>query len=168
MSLKSFNHIYKSYWYILLKYASRSLQPQDAEDAVSYTLTKFWEHSPECMGDEELRAWLFTTIKHRILDIKIRNTRRIYLDITTFDFEYTQKEIELIEIEQEVLTYLTVLLKTLTTKEREVFDLYFLKQLPVGEISTILNRKPQTISNQLQAIHKKLKIKNGPKRIKAR
>lgn len=163
-----FNHLYKKYWYILLKFASKSLQPQDAEDAVSYTLVKLWQKDLEYDGVNELRSWLFITLKRRILDIKKMSFRHQVDDLADFDIEYTQKEIELFEIEQQVLNYLTVILKSFTPKEKEVFDLYFFKQLSIGEIIILLKSSPQTISNQIYAIRQKLNIKNGPKRIKAR
>lgn len=158
MSPNNFNLIYEKYWYILLKYAKKILQQQDAEDAVSYTLTKFWEHSPQCRGDEELRAWLFFTLKHRTIDIHARNKRKDYLDISNFDIEYTQKEIELLGIEKEVLHYVTILIKTFTEQEKKIFDLHFLKQLPSKEIGRILKTKPQTVSNQLVTLRRKINI----------
>jgi RNA polymerase sigma factor (sigma-70 family) len=156
MNLNLFNHIYESHWYRLFKTAKRHLQTQDAEDAVSYTLIKLWENDPYCKDENDLGGWLFKTLKRRILDIKIRNTRRTYLDIEHFDFEYSQKQIELFEIDGEVLRYLLILIKTFTEQEKKIFDLYFLKQLPVGEISRILKTRPQTISNQLVTLRRKL------------
>lgn len=159
MNLNLFNHIYENYWYRLFKVAQRHLQIQDAEDAASYTLIKLWENDPYCKDENDLGGWLFKTLKRRIFDIRKRNIRRTYFDIENFDFEYNQKEIELFEIEGEVLRYLSILMKTFSEQERKVFDLYFIKQLPVGEISHILKSRPQTVSNQLVALRRKLNIK---------
>ncbi len=139
-------------------------EPDEAEDIVQEVFVKLWQHLNKYKSEVRLTTWLYRMIANRCLDF-LKSTRgkqrKNQLDISEHTsivgVESSDGEVnnrELMRAIQETAT-------SLTPKQRAVFVLRDLEELPVDEVCEILSMSAGHVKSNLyyarKAMSEKLK-----------
>lgn len=156
---QSFTEIYRRYAPKLASFASSKLYNlDDAKDILHDLFVKLWESREELQITSNLQSYLFSIIRHRIID-KIRKniTREEYAVLAqrlVISFEQSaERQLEARELQQSI----EKLLQELSPRVREIYGLSREDGLSNREIAEKLNLSEQTVKNQLSAALKHLK-----------
>lgn len=146
----------------LMRYASRMLHGDDekAADAVQFTFMKLCEQE-SAKADHQLKSWLYTVCRNRIIDDVRRNGR----------FKAAEPELaarrrppsrdpEQFASDQDDLRLLKKQIDQMNDQDRELIDLWS-HGLGHAEIADIVSRKPGTVRVQLHRAIKALRLRVG-------
>ena len=149
--------IYDEYYYKIYKWSiSKTKNKEDAEDLTNNIFLAIFEYLNKNIPIEKLEN-LIWKIAYNLWCTKAKNydkeKRNIMLDE---DFQYISNEEPLDKIiYKDIITNLDNL--GLTSNEKNSFQLYYLKDLSIKEISNILNTKETTIKYYLYNARNKIK-----------
>jgi RNA polymerase sigma-70 factor (family 1) len=156
---QAFTEIYNRYAESLAGFAASKLYDlDDAKDILHDLFVKFWENREQLYIISNLQSYLFSIIRHRIID-KIRKniTREEYASIAqslTAVYPHSiDKHVEAKELEQTI----GKLLNQLPPRVKEIYKLSREQGLSNHEIAEKLNLSEQTIKNQLSTALKHLR-----------
>lgn len=148
---KAFEQLFNRYWESLFAAAMHRLQSnQLAKDVLQELFIELWEKHETLNIRSNVSGYLFTALKHRVINkIKAEATREKYEKMTIrfyeinefatehqFSKDYLQEKMEK-EVEQ------------LPDRCREVFELSRIEQLSHKEIGQQLNISPKTVENHI-------------------
>jgi len=148
---KAFEQLFDRYWESLFAAARHRLQSEQlAKDVLQELFVELWEKRETLNIRSNVRGYLFTALKHRIINkIKAEATREKYEKMTIqfyetnglatehqFSRNYLQEEMEA-KVEQ------------LPDRCREVFELSRIEHLSHKEIGERLNISPKTVENHI-------------------
>lgn len=155
---KAYNALYEKYWEELFQYAYRIVgNRQDAEELVQDLFVHIWNKRSILPPVQSVKAYLFTAMKHRVLN-GLAKRKITILDIDTIAETGTaDSPLEQLEYKESALV-LATRIHALPGKMKEVFWLHRINNLSVTEIAEQTNTSPQTIRNQLNSAYKKLRI----------
>ena len=155
----AFAEIYVRYAANLTGFASSKLfSLEDSRDVIHDVFVKLWEDRKRLQVDRNLEAFLFTLIRHRIVD-KIRKniTREEYavmaLALQTSYHSDTEQQIAAKELKK----HIDGALQHLSPKVKEIYCLSREQHLSVAEIADKLQLSEQTVKNQLTVALKHLR-----------
>ncbi len=156
---QAFTEIYNRYAPKLAGFAASKLYSlDDARDILHDMFVKLWECREELHITANLQSYLFSIIRHRVID-KIRKniTREEYAAaaqlIETVYTENAEKEIEAKDLQQNIQKSLN----ELPPRAREIYKLSREQGLSNGEIADKLQLSEQTVKNQLSTALKHLR-----------
>jgi RNA polymerase sigma-70 factor (ECF subfamily) len=138
--------------------ASKLFSLEDARDIVHDVFVKLWQERQQLIIDHNLKAYLFTLTRYRIVD-KIRKniTREEYaamVQALTLSYEPgIEPQIEAKELQQRI----DKSLDELSPRLREIYLLSREEDLSIPEIAEKLQLSEQTVKNQLSAALKHLR-----------
>jgi RNA polymerase sigma-70 factor (family 1) len=154
-----FSEIYRRYADSLAGFASSKLfDLEDSRDIIHDVFVKLWQERKQLKVDRDLKAYLFTLTRYRIVD-KIRKniTRQEYatmLDSLTVYYEATvEQEIAA----KEIARSLQRSLEELSPRVQEIYLLSREENLSITEIARKLQLSEQTVKNQLSTALKHLR-----------
>jgi len=151
--------IYKRYADNLTRFASSKLYGlDDPRDVLHDVFVTLWEDRKVLKVDRSLEAYVFTLVRHRIID-KIRKniTRKGYADmVLALDANY-QAEIEQQITVKEIKQHIEGTLEKLSPRVREIYHLSRENNLSITEIAEKLKLSEQTVKNQLTSALKHLR-----------
>lgn len=164
MLTEEFNSIYKRHWWTVFNFAKKELKELEdwhyVEEVTSEVFINLWKSQPEFEDEKKIRAWLYVATKRQVIDLmRIYNHHYMEpLDYSYYELTYEdEEEMVRLEIASEVFSQVIEIIKRYTEREKQIFNLHFLHELPVGKVAEILKTKPQTISNQLLTLKKRLR-----------
>ena len=160
MTVEEFTEIYNRYRYSVLNYANNKLNKNIhlAEDVTSYVFMRLWESHPLFENDRHISIWLIRATSNKIID-----TYR------SGDFKYRSRiPIENIEVtdntaidkhisDRDILHRIFEIEKALPPRQKELFQLCFMQELPSKEAAQILHTADQSVRNQLLTIRNKIR-----------
>lgn len=73
---------YRAYGPVLLRYLTRYVGPDEAEDVLQRTFLDAWRNAPSFDPRQRLSSWLFTIAHHRAVDT-LRAKRAVVVDVET-------------------------------------------------------------------------------------
>ena len=112
----------------------------DAEDAVQETFIRYMLRAPAFSDGEHERAWLITAAKNRCRDVLRARRRHPQVDVE-----------QLAETPAEAAdSGILEALASLPERFRLVLTLYYVQQLPVGDIARVIRRTPSAVKMRLQ------------------
>lgn len=159
---EAYTEIYERYFDPLYIHAVRKLgNVDDAKDLVQELFTTLWHKHFE-LEHASLAAYLFTSVRNRVLDIYSRQqvaskyiaSFQDYLSTTHDSAEHLVREKQLTAlIEKEI--------QALPTKMREIFELSRKANLSHREIAEQLQISEQTVAKQVTNALKILRVKLG-------
>ena len=140
--------------YMLDKYAdmvyrlaiSRTRDKDNGEDVFQEVFLRLSKNLPDFQSEEHEKAWLIRVTINCSKNILNSKWNRC---VDTLEMELKEEEIEMHDIYYEVLR--------LPQKYRTVIHLFYYENLPIKEISKILNTKETTIKTWLLRGRKKLR-----------
>ena len=146
----------------LARYASRMLHGDDekAADAVQFTFMKLCEQD-SAKPDGQLKSWLYTVCRNRIIDDIRRNGR---FKAAEPELAYRQRgapiDPEKFAADRDDLRLLKNQIDQLPDQDRELIDLWS-HGFRHAEIADIVSRKPGTVRVQLHRAIKTLRVSLG-------
>lgn len=162
-SSEAFDEIYERYWLKLYAEAFKRLRSEDdAKDLVQDLFITLWEKKEILVVTKSLGAYLFTSIKHRVLNFIAANAvKGNYLDsLSATIADYDNSSYERI-ISDDLQVFIDQRINDLSPRVKEVFLLSRNENLSVKEIATKLNVSDQTVKNQLTKALKDLRVGLG-------
>ena len=153
MTEHSFDHIYRSYYRIILRYivVQRGFHIQDAEDITQEVFSLLWQKRELMHYDSEkqILCWLFEAAKIKSLEYSRLYAHRIKT-ISLGDFEYSSTPIfekgdefvrlqEIESQEEKYQLYLTRLKSEMNEKDRLLFECIIEKEMSPKETAALLN-----------------------------
>jgi len=147
----AFAEIYNRYAKELANFtASKLFSLDDAKDIIHDLFVTLWEDRKQIHITSNLKTYLFTIARHRIID-KIRKnvTREEYAlmlqSLTKVQHPDIEQQISAKELQQTILQSLD----QLSPRVREIYQLSREKHLSIPEIAAKLQLSEQTVKNQL-------------------
>jgi RNA polymerase sigma-70 factor (family 1) len=147
----AFAEIYNRYAKSLSNFtASKLFNLDDAQDIIHDLFVRLWEDRKQLNITSNLKTYLFTIARYRIID-KIRKnvTRQEYsamLQSLSNAYQSSiEQEITAKELQQTILRSLN----QLSPKVKEIYSLSREENLSISEIATKLQLSEQTVKNQL-------------------
>lgn len=155
----AFTEIYNRYGESLAGFAGAKLYHlEDAHDILHDMFVKLWEDRHTLVISVNLKSYLFSAIRYRIIDKIRRNvTREDYAStlhaLNTDDNYGIDKEIEAKELQEAIEKSLD----NLPFRTKQIFHLSRNEHHTVLEIAKMLNLSEQTVKNQLTTALKHLR-----------
>lgn len=160
---EAFTEIYNRYALNLADFAISKLnQVEDAQDIIHDLFIKLWEGRLSLVITANLKTYLFTLVRYKIID-KIRHdiTRKKYANtvhrLANYFDNGTNQQLEA----RELNLLLQNSLKKMPPKVQEIYHLSRHQHNSVAEIAKALNISTQTVKNQLSKALRHLKKSIG-------
>jgi RNA polymerase sigma-70 factor (ECF subfamily) len=147
----AFAEIYKRYAKSLADFtASKLFNLEDAQDIIHDLFVKLWEDRKQLNITSNLKTYLFTITRHRIIDKIRRNiTREEYAAMLQSLANAYQPNIEQQIAAKELQQTIENSLNKLSPKVKEIYQLSREENLSIPEIAEKLQLSEQTVKNQL-------------------
>lgn len=159
----AFTEIYHRFYGLLFIHASKRLNnDEEAKDAVQQLFESLWLKRAQVKPDGNLSAYLYTAIRHRILDIfSHQEVENKYVDsLQSFidqDHELTDYKIR----EKQMKELIEKEINSLPPKMREIFLLSRMQNKSHKEIAEELDISELTVKTQVKRALKILRSKLG-------
>ena len=149
----AFAEIYRRYAKSLADFAASKLfNLEDAQDIIHDIFVKLWEDRERLQITSNLKAYLFTLTRRRIIDKVRRNiTREEYASMLQSLTNAYQPSIEQQIDAKELQQTIENSLNELSPKVKEIYQLSREENLSIPEIAEKLQLSEQTVKNQLSA-----------------
>lgn len=149
----AFTEIYERHSENLMDFASSKLDDLDeAGDIIHDVFVKLWVERKQLKINRNLKAYLFTMVRYRIIDKMRRNvTHEDYKSLVIALQRTTGSEIEQHLAAKEIKQTVDMALEKLSPRVREIYKLSREEELSISEIATQLQLSEQTVKNQLTA-----------------
>jgi len=153
------SEIYERYAIDLANFAGAKLhRTEDATDLIHDLFVKLWEDRKQLKVDRNLRAYLFTLTRRRIIDqIRKNIVRQEYaemIEVLTVQYESTlEQKLAAKELQHTINQSLA----QLSPRLKQIYWLSRNEELSIPEIAQRLQISEQTVKNQLSAALKHLR-----------
>ena len=147
----AFAEIYKRYAKSLADFtASKLFNLEDAQDIIHDIFVKLWEERKQLHITSNLKTYLFTITRHRIIDKIRRNiTREEYAVMLQSLANAHQPNVEQQIAAKELQQTIENSLNELSPKVKQIYQLSREENLSIAEIAENLQLSEQTVKNQL-------------------
>lgn len=151
-SHQAFQRLYESYFDLLYGFIFRLTRSHSFTiDIVQITFTKVWDHHAQLLPEESFKAWLFKIGKNEMINaVKKQWNDPLFVDFLTLP------ETEAMQVEPDEAYDLNRFkedLKSakqkLTSRQRQIFELYQQEGLSAREIAKRLQINEQSVYNHL-------------------
>lgn len=155
----AFDKIYKTYWADLYSFARKRVgSEEDAKDILQDLFVAVWTKRETLSITLSLKAYLFTALRHRIINhYNSKSTEIEYLAILAKMEQFNESTEEYVA-ENEINTIIDESLNRMPFKMREIFELSRFKGYSAKEIANQLQLSEQTVRNQISNALKYLKV----------
>jgi RNA polymerase sigma-70 factor (family 1) len=156
--VKAFDTIYHRYARELTVFATSKLYSiDDAKDALHDLFTKLWNDRKNLAIEGNLRSYLFSALRYRVIDKIRKNTshKSYMLMLNALGANYNEF-IHQLEA-QETAQHIDALVLQLPARTRHIYQLSRNKHLSIAEIAQLLSLSEQTVKNQLSMALKHLR-----------
>ena len=127
-------------------------ESEDVRDAIQEVFFQLWKYRENLSVPDSVRAYLFTSLRHELLNKKKATSRRSeicnkYL-IEEFDalINYNSWE-EILDLDNQESRELKNAIENLTPRQREAIYLKYFEGLSTDELSEILQMRAQSVYN---------------------
>jgi RNA polymerase sigma-70 factor (ECF subfamily) len=156
----AFDYIYDLYWKQLFQYAYKRLQSEEvAKDIVQDVFISLWNKKDAVKLTSSLAAYLFSILRFKMIDHyhadEVRKRHALSVNVVEYpsDNNIDQK----VHV-NEINNLLSLSVKNLPYKMKEVFELSRFKGHTTRQISEHLNISEQTVKNQLSTDLRRLRL----------
>lgn len=159
----AFTEIYNRYALSLANFAISKLNhAEDTQDIIHDLFIKIWEERQSLVITSNLKTYLFTLVRYRIIDKIRRNiTRREYaITVQALANRLDHGADQQLEV-KELNLLLQDSLKKMPPRVQEIYLLSRHQHHSIAEIAKLLNLSTQTVKNQLSTALKHLKKSIG-------
>lgn len=158
----AYTEVYERYFSLLYVHAIRKLgNEDDAKDLVQELFTALWYKHAE-LEQANLAAYLFTSVRNRVLDIYSRQKVASKYIASFQDYLSTASDVaEHLVREKQLTALIEKEIQALPAKMREIFELSRKANLSHKEIAELLQISEQTVAKQVSNALKTLRVKLG-------
>ncbi len=156
---EAFAEIYLRYAEQLIKFISSKIYDfEDASDLIQDLFVKLWEQRKDVKIDRNLKAYLFSVARYRIIDkIRKNSTHQAYatsIQVLALRYEsLIEQELEAKEMQKRI----DYSLDQLSPRLKQVYHMSREGNLSIPEIAEKLEVSQQTVKNQLSSALKHLR-----------
>lgn len=156
---QAFKELYLRYAEQLISFASSKVYSLDvARDIIHDLFVHLWDKRQTLEIKENLRSFLFTAVRYRVIDhIRKNYSRAEYassMQNLTVDIKMSlQKQIE----DRDLIKNLNLAVENLPPRTKEVYKLSREENLSTAEIAKLLSLSEQTVKNQISTALKYLR-----------
>ena len=155
-NVKTFNLLCEYIYPHLFRFALKQCQDKDvANDAVHDVLLKLPSTLKSLSDPRAFKAWVFKSIKWRVIDVLRKSNRHINNRVDEFDFEAIEQE----ATEENDHNFLLHFISELQEIDRDTVYLFYLEEMSLEEISHVLSTPIGTLKSRLNRARKQLKEK---------
>lgn len=155
---QSFNELFDQYWEPFFQYAYKTLQNrEDTEELVQEFFIHLWNKRQELPELQSVQAYLFTALKHRLLNQLAKKKHRLTSLEWVKENESLLSATEHLEKKNTEKVILS-LASSLPEKMQQVYMLHQFRGLSIAEIALTTGNSEQTIRNQINSAVKKLSV----------
>jgi len=154
--------IYRRYFKLLYLHAFRRLGNEEtAKDVIQEIFTVLWMKRGE-IGQINLAAYLYTSIRNRIIDLYSREVvaNKYLQSLRDFSNDYNETTDHLVR-ERDMSSLIEKEIRALPPRMREIFELSRKAHLSHKEIAGQLNISENTVATQMTRALKTLRVKLG-------
>jgi len=146
----TFDFIFKALFVPLCFFAEGLLKDEEeAKDKVADCFWKFWQVREKFEHMSDIKAYLFKMVRNACFDYLRKNkTKDKYEDFILYEQRFSEKNIELLGHESELINQIYLEIEKLPPNCKEVFKLTYLEGLPIDEVAAMLNVTTSTVYNQ--------------------
>ncbi|WP_353140549.1 RNA polymerase sigma-70 factor [Pseudopedobacter sp.] len=157
------DEIYKRYYGILYSHAYRRLPDrEEVRDIVQEVFVYLWNNKANIIITSSLSAYLYTSVRSRVLDVfrrqKVRNaytqSLQAFIDSGENLTEERLREKELIQLVEREIAFLP-------PQMRRIFEMSRFKDMTHQQIADELQISPQTVRTQVRNALRILRVKLG-------
>jgi RNA polymerase sigma factor (sigma-70 family) len=152
---KLFNEVFLQFHPMLFAFGKKIISDDYLiEESIQELFLYIYEKKTNLSSIKNLRAYLFTAFRRRILLKKqTPQFKEISTDIQFTDHDFIQKN----ELQQDKNKQLSIMLNDLPWRQREAIYLKYFNKLSAKEIAEIMDIRPQVVSNTIYKALKKMK-----------
>lgn len=163
-SARAFEAVVEAHWSRTAWYAQHLVGDSDqASDVVQEAFTRLWQLRGEWEPTGSVRVWLLRTARNLIVSEARRRSVRARWAARTLGETQKQPSTPLQEMERtELREAIQLAVHSLPPRRREVFTLFHVQDLSYREIAEIMDIRPQSVANYLQAAVADLRRQLGP------
>ncbi|MFT4032458.1 MAG: sigma-70 family RNA polymerase sigma factor [Siphonobacter sp.] len=135
----TFNALVKVYERKLHYHIRRYVRdPEDARDVTQDALLKIWQGLPTFRGDSQLFSWMYRIATHEALNFlrKQKHQMTVPGDLELMESRSALADVDTTWSGDDITYWLTQAIDALPEKQRTVFRLRYLGELPYEEIAT--------------------------------
>jgi RNA polymerase sigma-70 factor, ECF subfamily len=152
-STSAFEVVVGRYWSRTASYAQQLVgDPDAAADVAQEVFARLWSRRRDWTPGGSVRVWLLRATRNLVIsEARKRNVRSRWLQTEAHD-HVQRPRTPLQETERsELRVAIRLAVNELSPRRREAFALFHLQNLSYREIGEIMNVRPQTVANYLQA-----------------
>ena len=159
----AFTEIYDRFYGILYSHAYRKLQDrEEVKDVLQELFTYIWNHREEQHYTTNLPAYLYTSVRNRILNVIRLKKMKMGYQISIENFmEIGYNITDALLRENELIALIEKEVATLPPKMRQIFEMSRKEHLSHKEIAEKLKISPATVKKQVNNALKTLRVKLG-------
>jgi RNA polymerase sigma-70 factor, ECF subfamily len=163
-SAHAFEAIVARYWESTVRYAVHLAgDPDQARDVVQEAFTRLWQRRQDWESRGSVQVWLLRTTRNRIVGEVRRQSVRSRWAAGAGQEGLVCPPTPLQEMERtELREAIRLAIRQLSPRRREVFTLFQVQGLSYREIAEIMDIRPQTVANYLQAAVAELRLALHP------
>lgn len=162
--LSAFTAIHRRYYGILYSHAYKRLSDrEEVRDILQELFTSVWNNRETISFDVSLKAYLYTAVRNRVLNVFKREKRRsdFIASFESFLIASGPTTDEPVRI-KELITLIDAEISALPPQMRLIFEMSRNSNLSHQEIAKQLNISPLTVKKQVNNSLKVLRLKLGP------
>lgn len=163
-SAHAFEAIVGRYWESTVRYTLHLVRDKDhASDVTQEAFTRLWQRRQEWEPRGSVLVWLLRTTRHLVVgDVRRQSVRSRWVDGVGQE-DPVRPPTPLQEMERtELREAIELALQRLSPRRREVFTLFHVQGLSYREIAEVMEIRPQTVANYLQAAVAELRLSLHP------
>lgn len=158
--VNAFAFLVEKYKHMVFTLAIRIIKSrEEAEEISQDVFVKSFQKLSNFKGDSKFSTWLYKIAYNTSLDELRRNKKHVRLEnienINDGDLEKVQDALEFLQEEERKKVIKKALLK-LDEVQRSILTLFYFEELPLKEISKIVNLSPDNVKIKLFRSRKKL------------
>ena len=166
--LEKIGHLFRQHYSALLAYGVKLCGDREvAEDAIQQVFVELCQKSEPLEGVKNSRAYLYTSIRHRINRRQRKDARRLEQRLGIryqTDVEFSPEDLLVaVEHEFEMARQLKQLISTLPWRQREAVYLRYYDNLSTEEIAEVMGISRQGVLNTLYKAIKVLRTNENVK-----
>jgi len=146
----AFDRIFHSFYGRLVYFAEQFTDNRhEAQDIVVETFQKFWERRNAFFTKNNIKAFLYITVKNACLDSIRSNTtqQKHKKELAYLQADQFEKYAELCIVETDFITTIYEQINSLPKKSQRVFKMKYIEGLKISEIALQLNISESTVRN---------------------
>ena len=156
----AFTEVFNRYNSVLYVHAYNKIRSrQESLDVVQDAFVTLWSKREVIMSDENLAGYLYTIVRHKVLDlVKHKRIRNTYASVVMATEQYEATTDHLVR-EKQYAQLINQEIAALPPRMREVFELRKKEFLPNKKIAARLSISEATVADQMKKALKILKTR---------